>query len=193
MDTCGRCGLELPYEVVVGDSRGHALCQRCYIIVEREDSGRQFVFWTAGVVLLLVATMVLLGGCSGLQAAMGNPTCPTHSTSVPAVPEAQLRREWVYLFGPLPSTCSYVWDFAVVPDQDMAATCPNDNGCTIFTLGPRDARVCPLSMAPASMAGNTELARHEFAHYMLECSRGDADPNHSRFPDVWTQFDHGGL
>lgn len=137
---------------------------------------------------ILLITL-LLPGCVGLTSALtGNITCPTVSSSVPPVSEAELRKDWVDRFGPLKSSCSAVWDWSLSSAADMAKSCPNDAGCTTFTIGPNGTRDpgCPLSMFTAQYAHDRRLAAHEIAHWFLHCSSttGDGDPGHTD-PTVW--------
>lgn len=124
--------------------------------------------------------VVLLSGCS----AFGVNVCPAHGNATPAVSEAQLRAAWAKSFGALPSpACDAHWTWSVMSDQDYLQTCgTGSNACTIYPAG------CPLSATTAQFAQSRELNTHEFAHWALECSTGNGDPNHLR-TDVWSTFD----
>lgn len=145
----------------------------------------------------LVAASFLVQGCSVWQgftgALTGKYPCDTHSPSVPAVSEARLRAAWQASVGPLPSpACDAHWLWSVVSETDLGYICGlQANACTVYGNGPNgsDKPGCPMSYTYTKYAASAELNTHEFAHWALRCSRGDDDPTHSHFPDVWAKFD----
>lgn len=122
-------------------------------------------------------------GCAAFSAS----ACPAHGTSVPAIPEAQLRAAWVARYGALPSpACDAHWAWSVVTPDELAQSCTHVSACTIYPAG------CPLTMTTASYAQSRELNTHEIAHWYLLCSTGDGDAAHTRV-DVWGPGAYDGM
>lgn len=151
---------------------------------------RRFLSCLALALFALVAQS-LFPGCNAFDDA----PCATQADEpgpLPPVSEAELRASWADSYGDLAGHAClppWVWEI-VTPAEQTAMGCPSDTiaGCTLYTPGPSNDQVCPLTITTAEYGNDVRLARHEFAHYALKCSVGDSDHDHVHFPQVWAEW-----
>lgn len=142
--------------------------------------------------IVIASILFALTGCAGIMegiaAASGHPRCPINTTVTP-VSEAVLRQAWVDQFKkPLPATCDARWSWYIVAPEQQDKVCNHLTaaGCTIYVHGPNGTTSpgCPITYTTAKYAGDTRLAAHEIAHWLLHCTTGTTDPKHLN-PAVW--------
>lgn len=146
--------------------------------------------------LIFIALILLLSGCAGLidgiSSAFGGSSCPTEGNTKPPISEAVLRQAWGDKFGKLPAKYDDShWTWNVVSVDDLKRICGQTlvNGVYKDAAGCTDSTTaCPATYTTADLANSKLLVTHEIAHIFLYWSKGNSDPTHTVYPDVWTKF-----
>lgn len=104
------------------------------------------------------------------------PTLCVRPTSAikPAVDVQQIKYDWAHTFGALPASCSASVQFI----DSGALECGAGNAGCFVSEG------CPHIAVNKNLRMDRGLAVHEVVHWILYCSEGRGDHEHTR-ADVW--------
>jgi hypothetical protein len=101
--------------------------------------------------------------------------------ATPPIGQDEVEQAWELRFGALPRSCSnVVLGWQLLSDAEYQKLCPAGSSACI------NKNDCPVAYARArcNQIAQRAMYAHELSHWLLFCSRGDSDHQHTK-AEIW--------